>query len=1632
MYQYNGPKGTKKESAMYKKQVYLALFVLINLGFLLTAYEGQAQGVISLPWTGQSRCYNAVGTEISCDGTGQDGEFQAGADWPGPRFTVSGDCVTDNMTGLKWSENGNLPNGTKTWQGALDYVASMNSGSGLCGYKDWRLPNINELESLFNAGKENTATWLNEQGFYNVQFAQYWSSTKDNVFNSGFSLYFNMDGFINTNSNSILHYVWPVRSGSVRSSAIWKTGQTTIVSERDDGDLRKGVAWPFPRFVDHLDGTVTDKLTGLMWTKTAGLPINLKWEEALEYVKTTLNTGGYTDWRIPNRKELLSLIDHSKRSPALPENHPFWNVISYWYWSSTTNTSSPVNAWLVDMGGGFATAMWGKNVTWSVWPVRGGGGSSGYTAPASTVYGWQTNSAYSKDPVNTANGNYVYGRKDIEIPGRGFPFAFERTYNSLDDSDGPLGFGWNHTYNSTLTVNGDSTVTIRHGDGKTQTWTPDGSGGYTPQSGVFDTLINNGDGTFTLRKKDQTRYNFNTSGMLSTVVDKNSNTLSLAYTGNNLTQITDTSGRNVTLTYNGDNRITLVTDPIGRTVQFAYDGNGNLTSATDMRGNATTYTYDANHQMLTFVDPRSNTVVTNVYDSEKRVTTQRDAKMGLTTFTYDIPNRTTIIVDQGGFTATYCHDSLYRLIQETDPLGKSTYYTYDSAGNRTGTEDKNGNVTQYTYDAMGNVLTKTDALNNVTTITYDAKNNPLTRTDALANTTTLEYDANGNLTKTTDPLSNFTTATYNSYGRPLTTTDARSNTTTYAYDVQGNLTNITDALTHLTTFTHDGVGRRLTSMDALNRTTTYTYDANNNPLTVTNPLGGVTTYAWNGNNNKTSVTDPMTNTTTYAYDEKDLLTTITDPLGKTITYAYDALDRKTSSTDKRGNTTTYTYDAIGDLLSLTDPLANISSYTYDANGNRLTAVNPLGKTTTYTYDALNRVVSVKDPLDNLSVTVYDALGRVSSATNAKSQTTGFEYDAPGRLKKATDANGGVVTYTYDANGNRLTMTDPRNNTTTYTYDNLNRRTSSIGPLGGTHQYEYDAVGNRSGVTDPNGNTITYAYDNNNRLTTITYPDTSTVTFTYNANGNRTGMTDSLGTSSYAYDALNRMTSHVNPFGKTVGYGYDFNSNRTSLTYPGNKTVSYTYNAANRLSGLTDWLSHTTSYTYDQEGSLTSVSNANGTSVSNTYDFAGRLTGLSNGADGGAISSYTYTLDALGNPISVAQNEPLAPPVPDSSITYTYDVENRLIGSGITYDANGNMTAIASNTFTYDFNNRLSGSSIDGVAAQYDYDGLGNRLSKTTGGTTGRYVLDVSGNLSNVLGETNAGDTITAYYVYGLGLVSKVLPNDTAYYYHYDSRGSAIAMTDGSQNVANSYAYNVFGDGVSSGSIENPFRYVGRYGVMDEGNGLTYIRARYYSPELGRFLTKDPLTGRDSDSQSLNRYVYALNNPIRLIDVSGFSALEGGGCYNAASSSDYQHNTVLNDKLKPLRPDILKYQYEYAAALEAEAAYQNAWVNTLEGVYGALNTLNSALTLNYRGVASGLMTMTSSLLKASGMEKQGAILDIGSTALDIVDWTEMPKSIIRAAKTVNIVKKVAIIVDVGNSVFQQGYEFYNVIKENWWF
>ena len=156
-----------------------------------------------------------------------------------------------------------------------------------------------------------------------------------------------------------------------------KTGQTTSYAAGDDGDLEKGVAWPNPRFTDNSNGTVTDNLTGLIWLKNAECFGPRVWTAALTDANTLNNrecglTDGSVegDWRLPNVREMQSLIDYGRYNPALPSGYPFTGAQSEYYWTSSTYPDSTY-AWIMYLGNG-SVGLIDKTPTFYVWPVRGG------------------------------------------------------------------------------------------------------------------------------------------------------------------------------------------------------------------------------------------------------------------------------------------------------------------------------------------------------------------------------------------------------------------------------------------------------------------------------------------------------------------------------------------------------------------------------------------------------------------------------------------------------------------------------------------------------------------------------------------------------------------------------------------------------------------------------------------------------------------------------------------------------------------------------------------------------------------------------------------------------------------------------------------------------------------------------------------------------------------------------------------------------------------------------------------------------------------------------------------------------------------------------------------------------------
>lgn len=721
------------------------------------------------------------------------------------------------------------------------------------------------------------------------------------------------------------------------------------------------------------------------------------------------------------------------------------------------------------------------------------------------------------------------------------------------------------------------------------------------------------------------------------------------------------------------------------------------------------------------------------------------------------------------------------------------------------------------------------------------------------------FDATGRLTSIEDRNGNAATLGYDAGGRLVTVTDAVGRVTTFTYDANGRVIKVVDPAAREVTFAYDGAGNLTQTVDMAGNVVSYTYDATSYMSSVTTPTG-----TWTITNVPyddpafglvvESISDPLGHTTRYSTPGL-VVVEVEDPNG--IVWQYFPINKGELDrvTDPLGNTTNFDYDFDGDLIRVTDALGNVTNFSRDSRGNVTRITDPLGNQLDMSYDGDDNVTQLVDPLGN---------------------TTNYLYDENSNLTQITDASGGVTVFSYDGEGQLTSFSDARANTTIFTYDAQGNLDTMTTPLGKQTLYAHDAIGRPTSVTTPRGITRSFEWDGIDRLTKITYPDASEVTFSYNC-----CQVDSVsgpsGTVSFTYDGANRPVSYTDVWGNTIGYGLDPGGRLTSLTYPDGKVVTYAYDDAGRLTQVTDWLLNTTTYEYDPLGRLTRTDLSNGSVALHAYDDASRLTKLTNvGPDGSILSRYEYTYDALGNRTGVEQYEPVPPSIPDETVSYQNDADNRLTAAGAMtfgYDEDGNLVSKNDGgqvtSYEYDFDGRLVRVEEGSQSTQYLYDDLGTRVGKVENGVEVRFVVNPLARLSQLLMETDASGNPLRYFVYGLGLSSLVGSDARSYSYHYDGAGNVTSVTDTEGSSRDQLAYRPYGSLVSGSTFStgSRFQFSGRFGVLQDG-GLASMRARVYQVQVGRFITPDPL----SFSDSVNLYVYVGSNPVNRVDPLGLWAL----------------------------------------------------------------------------------------------------------------------------------------------------------------
>ena len=655
------------------------------------------------------------------------------------------------------------------------------------------------------------------------------------------------------------------------------------------------------------------------------------------------------------------------------------------------------------------------------------------------------------------------------------------------------------------------------------------------------------------------------------------------------------------------------------------------------------------------------------------------------------------------------------------------------------------------------------------------------------------------------------------------------------------------------------------------QTSNFAYNYNsNNVMTLMNGDEGLNISASYNDNAQpqlpTSVKSNNSDISKINYDERGNVTekrvsSIDNSEVHTTRMTYNDNNNITSQTDANGNTTRYSYDSRGNLTEINAPENSTTTIEISSNGLPVSVTSAENIETQFSYNNYGNLTQVYQPAVGISSSMeYDRASRLISATNALGNTTYYKYNNNDNIIEETDAENHSTRYSYDKNDNMTGITNAKGEMTSMSYDNATDWLKSVSFGRYTKHYEYNEDGSLKNFTKPDGTKLSYSYDAlgrvvNDGINNYRYDDKMRLSEVKKDNKKL----------EFQYDGFNRVieVSYNDVSNNRIRYGYDSNDNVTKITYPNGKSINYRYDGLNRLTSLTDWQDRTISYTYNKDSKLTRVDYPNGIHTDYTYDHAGRLTAKKTlRSNGSQIAGYEFKLDKAGNIIEQTSQEPFVETLSEEEdVDYTYNSVNRIEKAGNThfaFDNNGNTLQRGSEQYRWDTAGRLTSA----AGTTIEYDPMGNIRQYGTH----RYLTDISG-IGNVIGEVDASGNITCYYLYGVGLEARINGDGTIHYYVSDFRGSTVAMVNDNAKVTHRYQYDDFGNITKQEETDfNPFRYVGKHGVMYLNDHLYYMRARHYDPTIGRFLSEDPIW-------STNLYPYADNNPIMKIDPKGEFGIE---------------------------------------------------------------------------------------------------------------------------------------------------------------
>lgn len=941
---------------------------------------------------------------------------------------------------------------------------------------------------------------------------------------------------------------------------------------------------------------------------------------------------------------------------------------------------------------------------------------------------------------------------------------------------------------------------------------------------------------------------------LTQVIDSAGNDVTLTYDDQlRLTALVDATGRSTTFTYGMSTHpllITEITDPFGRSAFIEYDDSGRLIRIIDVMGLASEFTYDASSLIDSLTTPYGTT---------------RFAFGGTGNF------RWLNVTDPLGQTerVEYRHTApgiSYSEPSQAIPQGMQTFNAYLNYRNsfywdKHAYKIAAGDYTKARMRHWTHLATST----NFTANTLESTKNPLENrvwfnypgqsTSSSGTAFSGNFDKPNRVGRVLDDgTTQLTQFEYNSLGQVIRTIDPVGRETQFEYDINQidllkikQKTSVSD-YSIIAEFTYNDQHLPLTYLDASGQTTTYSYNSFGLPSQVTDALGQTTSFEYDGFGYLNRIINPNNQTTTsFTYDNYGRIATQTDSEGYTLTYNYDNFDRVIQITYPDGTTTEYSYDKL-DLVATTDRLGRTTSFSYDANRRMTSMTDPLGQVTHYSYYENGVLKSITDAEGNITYWNIDIQNRPMAKFYADNSVEKYTYEAKsGRLKAITDALGQMKQYGY-AKDNRIADLSYLNSqqsmaNVSFSYDQFFPRRVAMIDGNGTTQFHYGTVGSLGAL----------------KLIKEDGPYTNDdITYQYDALGRMASRKVNTATESFTYDRLDRVKTRINPLG-TFNFGYLGQTNQILGQQSGNVGTNWSYETNSndrRLQTITNsGIARSFQYTTTPENQISSltelVSGAPQKIWNYVYDNNDRLT-RSHSSTGIA---YNYDYDAADNLISI------------NGAPASYNSANQLVsfnGTTFVYDANGNLIEDDTRTYQWDAENRLLSigyKSQPGKTTSFRYDGMGRRLAiiESNGIATNetRYLW-----CGDSLCQARTSEDVVTRHYYPEGVA--IPQGGTLLYYGKDHLGSVrdVLVAQNGSKVA-SYDYDPYGNHIaSSGRISVDFRYAGMFYHQTSGLYLTNFRA--YDPKTARWLSRDPI----GEVGGLNLYGYVDGNPVNEIDLYG--------------------------------------------------------------------------------------------------------------------------------------------------------------------